>query len=287
MKTNIISFIAIMLISILAMGFTHKATEQNTILIQTVDSHISSTTLSESAKIISNRLKDFSSDKFNVTVLPEKNQIQIEGINEGSKPTIENLVTQKGRIEFYRTYKNSDLSRMLQGNNQLFSILDKMSVNDLNPWIGCTTLSKTKSVNEYLNSNGQPQHCRYVWSDSSDSTKVCLYALRLEHDNGSLLSGKDIDRVQSNQDNKTSKYWYVEFSFKKPVVKVWSDITKRNIGKSIAIVIDNHVICAPVIRQAIESGKCQITGNFTEKEVKLFAALGKYGELPASFRVIK
>jgi preprotein translocase subunit SecD len=165
-------------------------------------------------------------------------------------------------------------------------MLDKKGTKDSNPWIGCTSLSKINTVNEYLNSKGKPQHCRFVWSDFNDSTKVCLYALKLGRDKGSLLSGNDFDSAKSIQD-KPSKYWHVDFSFKKPVIKVWSAITKQNIGKSIAIVIDNRVICAPVIRSGIDNGKCQITGNFTESEVKLFAAIGNYGELPVSFTVIK
>ena len=64
-------------------------------------------------------------------------------------------------------------------------------------------------------------------------------------------------------------------------------ITKQNVNNSIAIVIDNQVICSPVIRAAIENGKCMITGNFTETEVKLFAAFGSHGELPVTFKVIK
>jgi len=68
---------------------------------------------------------------------------------------------------------------------------------------------------------------------------------------------------------------------------LWANITKQNIGYPIAIVLDNKLLCAPVVNQTIESGKSQIAGNFTESEVKLIAALGNNGELPVSFEVLK
>ena len=270
----------------MTMSFTNKATEKNSIVIQSVDNKISSTTLSESAKIISNRLKDFGIDKTEVTVVPADNQIKIVGINDSDMITVKNLITQKGRIEFYRAYNHSELLELLQGDNQLFSFFNERKVYGSDTRIGCISLSEKGKVNEYLNTTGHNKKCLYVWSNLSDSSEVCLYALRLEHSKGYLLAGNDLDSVKVNRD-KLSKYWYIDFTFKKPVVKVWSDITKQNIGNSIAIVVDDHVICAPVINSTIESGKCSITGNFTEHEVKLFAAYGNYGELPVSFYVVK
>ena len=286
MKTTLISFIAIIMISMIALSFTHKATEKNIILIQASDNQITSATLSESANIISARLKDFSTAKFEVTVIPDKKQIQVEGLIDRDIRSIENRLTRKGRIEFFIAYNQAGLLEILKGDRHLFSLLKTVDVKNSDSRVGCTSISKTGKINQFINSKVSVKNCRFVWSDFSDSTNVCLYALKTNLNKGALLTGADIESVTFNKE-KTFKNWYTEFSFKKPAVKVWSEITKQNVNNSIAIVIDNHVICSPVIRAAIENGKCMITGNFTETEVKLFAAFGSHGELPVTFKVIK
>jgi preprotein translocase subunit SecD len=270
----------------LAMSFTNKATKKNIIVIQPVGNTISSTTLSESARIISNRLKDFGIDKTEVTVIPENNQIKIIEVNDSDTIMAKKLITNQGRIEFCKPYNIEDLRNLLKNDNRLFNLFNEETVYDSDIKIGCIPLSKKEKINEYLNTTGNDKKCRYVWSNVSDSAEVCMYALKSEFDKESLLTGNDLDSVKVNR-NKSSKYWYIDFSFKKTAIKVWSDITKQNIGNSIAIVVDDHVICSPVINTIIESGKCSITGTFSEQEVKLFAAFGNYGELPVSFCVVK
>ena len=286
MKTTIISFIAIIIISMTALSFTHKANKKNNILIQASDNQITSTTLSESASIISARLKDFSTDKFEVTVIPDKNRIQVEGINDGDISYVENLITKKGRIEFFIAYNQDELSEILKGDRRLFLLLNTTEIKNSDFRVGCTSMSKTEKVNQFIKSKESVKNCRFVWSNFSDSANVCLYALKTEQNKGPLLTGIDIESVTFNKEKKFNS-WYTEFSFKKPAVKVWSDLTRVNINKSVAIGIDNHVICSPIIRSVIENGKCMITGNFTKTDVKLFAAFGSHGELPATFEVVK
>jgi preprotein translocase subunit SecD len=286
MKTIIISFIAIIMISMTGMSFTNKATNKKVILIQAVDNQLTSKALTESANIITARLKDFSTDKPVVTVIPDKHQIQVEGINETNIKSVENLITKKGRIEFFIAYNQVELLGLLKGDMHLFSLLNTTEVNDLYSRVGCTSISKIDKVNQFINSKVSVKNCRFVWSDFSDSTNVCLLALKTEVNKEFLLTDNDIESVTFNKVNAKNS-WYTEFSFKKPAAKVWSEITKQNINHSVAIVIDNHVICYPVIRSVIENGKCMITGNFTETDVKLFAAFGSHGELPATFDVVK
>jgi len=286
MKATRFSFIVIIMISMIAMSFTNKATNKNIILIQTVDNQLTSTALTESANIITSRLKDFSTDKSVVTVIPDKHQIQIEGINETDIKSVENLITQKGRIEFFIAYNQVELKGLLKGDMHLFSLINTMEVKNSYSSVGCTSISKMDKVNQFINSKESVKNCRFVWSDLNDSTNVCLLALKTQGNKESLLTGNDIESVTFNKVNAKNS-WYTEFSFKKPTAKIWSELTKQNINHSVAIVIDNHVICYPVIRSVIENGKCMITGNFTETDVKLFAAFGSHGELPATFEVVK
>jgi SecD/SecF fusion protein len=68
--------------------------------------------------------------------------------------------------------------------------------------------------------------------------------------------------------------------------KVWAEITKKNLGKSIAIVIDDQVFAAPYVRSSVDNGECMITGNLSQKEINYLIALVNE-QLPVSFNLIK
>jgi len=286
MKTRIFSIIAIMLISIMVMGFTNKVNTNYSILIQSTDKKVSNLALTQSAKIISARLKEFSSEKFELSVIPEKNQIQVLFTGNWNLKVAEKLLTQNGKIGLYKTYNRITLAELLKDDQHLFSLLNSNGTNTSDAKIGCCKVSETVKVNDYLNSLGLNKTCKFAWSQPSDSSTICLYALQMEKDKGSLLSGSDMGNMKSGLD-KDSKTYYIGFSFKKPAIALWADITKQNIGNPIAIVLDDTVLYAPILRSAIENGKCSITGDFTETELKLIATLGNNGELPVSFKVIE
>jgi len=67
----------------------------------------------------------------------------------------------------------------------------------------------------------------------------------------------------------------IGIKFKKEAVLSWAEATRRNMDKAIAIVLDDKVISAPVVRSVIEGGNCQISGNFTEEDARYIVALWK------------
>jgi preprotein translocase subunit SecD len=286
MKTIIYLLIAIFTFGIVAGGLTNRASAETRILIQSTDKNVSSVSLSQSAKIISARLKDFSSEKFELTIIPEKNQIQVVLADNQDLKTVGDLIVGRGVIAFYSTYNHERLSELLKEDSQLFSLLKSNGPDRSMATVGCTTVSEVEKVNNYLKTAASGKKCKFAWSPSSGDTDVCLYALRLEGEKGSLLTGSDIEIVKFNKEN-TSENYELSVEFKKSAVKLWADATRRNINNAIAIVLDNKVIYAPVLRDAIEGGKCSITGNFTKTEVQYLAALCNNGELPLSFKIVK
>jgi SecD/SecF fusion protein len=66
---------------------------------------------------------------------------------------------------------------------------------------------------------------------------------------------------------------------------LWKEMTARNVNEPIAIVVDNEVYSAPLVRAAIEHGKCQITGDFSTSEVNRLVSIFENGELPLSFNL--
>lgn len=80
---------------------------------------------------------------------------------------------------------------------------------------------------------------------------------------------------------------YVSISFDARGARLFERITGENVGKRLAIVLDNTVYSAPVIRDRISGGKAQITGHFTMEEAKDLAIVLRAGALPAPVRILE
>ena len=152
--------------------------------------------------------------------------------------------------------------------------------------IGCATVAETGKINDYLKTVQLNQKCKFAWSRPSGGGNVCLYALRLEGEKGALLTGADVGSAKSVED-KAAGFNELLIEFKKPAVQLWADATRRNLNNAIAIVLDDKVVYAPVLKSVIEGGKCTITGSFTKSEVHYLAALCNNGELPVTFKSLK
>ncbi len=271
---------------IFATGFSQKPQNTSRILVQSTDGRISEQTLNQSVAIISNRLKNFGSGTFEVSKGPGKNQIQIVLGETWDLKFAEKLVTQKGEIGFYETYYYKSVNEILKGNTTLFSLLHTKLPGDSTATIVCTTEAGKKVADQYLNSAKKGAGCKFVWNNLFENPDICLYALKTEKGSGVIMKGTDIESFQFGNDS----VWhlnYINFNCKQPAIRLWSDITKRNINKAIAIVMDNNVIYAPVVRCEIPGGKNTITGDFTPAQLKFIAAVGNSGELPVSLKVVK
>jgi preprotein translocase subunit SecD len=100
------------------------------------------------------------------------------------------------------------------------------------------------------------------------------------------VSGADLTDAQPGFDQRTSEPM-VSFKFNSNGARRFSQITQENVGKPFAIVLDNQVISAPVIREPILGGSGQITGSFTVQEANDLAILLRAGALPAPLTIIE
>ncbi|MDO9255893.1 MAG: hypothetical protein Q7U54_10305 [Bacteroidales bacterium] len=284
MKSILYSMIAMLFFGITAMGFVKKP-HTHTILIQSTDSKTSALTLSQSADIITKRLQTFSMEKFDIKIISGKNHIQVVLFGIQNLKVTENLITQKGALEFYEAYNYHGLIQLLKGDSTLLKYLDKGNHYESSPNIGCTSATEMKSVVQYLNSLQLGDKCKFAWSNFFDDPEVCLYALRMEEGSRIPLTGTDIQSFEAKHDADRQKD-NILFKFKTPAIQVWADVTKRNLDKAIAIVIDNNVLYAPVVHGEINGGNCEISGDFTHAQVQYIAAIVSGGELPASYIVV-
>src|SRR5579863_4722883 len=101
-----------------------------------------------------------------------------------------------------------------------------------------------------------------------------------------LVSGGDLIDAQPGFDQRSSEP-LVNFRFNSSGARKFAEATQQNVGRPFAIVLDNKVISAPVIREPILGGSGQISGNFTVQQANDLAILLRAGALPAPLTVIE
>jgi preprotein translocase subunit SecD len=101
-----------------------------------------------------------------------------------------------------------------------------------------------------------------------------------------MVSGADLTDAQPGFDQRTSEP-VVNFRFNTSGARKFAQVTQENVGKPFAIVLDNEVISAPVIREPILGGSGQISGGFTVEQANDLAILLRAGALPAPLTIIE
>ena len=101
-----------------------------------------------------------------------------------------------------------------------------------------------------------------------------------------LVEGADLTDAQASFDQRTSEP-IVNFKFNSTGARKFGRATQENVGRPFAIVLDNEIISAPVIREPILGGSGQISGSFTVESANNLAILLRAGALPAKLTVIE
>ena len=101
-----------------------------------------------------------------------------------------------------------------------------------------------------------------------------------------IISGRDIVDARPGFEPRMSEP-VVNFRFNASGARRFAQATSENVGRPFAIVLDNEVISAPVIREPILGGQGQISGNFTVQTANDLAILMRAGALPARLNVIE
>ena len=181
--------------------------------------------------------------------------------------------------------------------NPLFAILNP-SVNQAGqayrgPVIGTVHYTDTAKVNAMLNSQIAkavlPRDARFYWTVKAIDEANAYYqlvALKAQRDGRASLEGDVITDARADF-SQVSAYANVSMSMNAEGAKTWQRLTKDNIGKSVAIVLDGYVYSFPTVQSEIAGGNSQITGNFTVEEAKDLANTLKSGKMPAPARIIE
>ncbi len=185
-------------------------------------------------------------------------------------------------------------------NNPLFAVLHPITDQNGNLYggaaVGYSSYADTSKVNQYLAMQQIkdlfPRDVKFFWTVKSPEWDQSgqyyeLVAIKVTNRNGNArLTG---DAVTSARDefNEQSAQAMVSMTMNGEGAKEWAAITHDNIGKQVAIVLDNLVYSFPTVQSEIKGGNSQITGNFTVTEAKDLANILRSGKLPAPAKIVE
>jgi len=130
-----------------------------------------------------------------------------------------------------------------------------------------------------LSSNVPPPGVDFMTLEGRGGAKVAVRR-RVEVDGANLTDARAGQNSQSGQ-------WVVNFTFDSNGTKRFAEISRANVGRPFAIVLDDKVISAPVINEPITGGRGQISGSFTAASANELAVLLRAGALPAPLTVVE
>ena len=125
-----------------------------------------------------------------------------------------------------------------------------------------------------------PPESEIVYGSKAENRQPYLLEKRV------IVSGEELTDAQPGFDQRTSEP-IVSFKFNTSGARKFAQVTQENVGRPFAIVLDDEVISAPVIREPILGGSGQISGNFTVESANNLAILLRAGALPAKLTVIE
>ncbi len=228
-------------------------------------------------------------------VSPAKEEAQVEVADTAD--ATESLIEALAEDTTAAAADNAAMLEKYKKEHPLFAIMNP-SVNQAGqayrgPVVGTVHYTDTARVNAMLASTTAkqvlPRDLRFFWTVKSIDEAGAYYqlvALKAQRDGRASLEGDVITDARADF-GQLSAFANVSMSMNAEGAKAWQRITKDNIGKSVAIVLDGYVYSFPTVQNEIAGGNSQITGNFTVEEAKDLANTLKSGKMPAPARIIQ
>ena len=193
--------------------------------------------------------------------------------------------TQKSNAQMEAAKKQHPLLSMLQttGQNSL-ALVGYASVRD--------TAAISKLIYGQTAKQILPTDLKLLWSATpEDGIKAKniygLYAIKVSSSNGQAPLQGDVVVDAKDEFNHVTGQPEVNMTMNTEGARRWAALTKANVGKAIAIVLDNAVYSAPRVNGEIDGGSSAISGNFTVEMTKDLANTLKSGRMPAPARIVQ
>ncbi|MBG9377225.1 protein translocase subunit SecDF [Panacibacter sp. DH6] len=199
------------------------------------------------------------------------------------------------------TGKATDSAKIRALENPIFSLFagiaqgqqDEKGAVRFPPYVGYVLKRDTAQLGEYLRSavvTGKlPANLVFMYGNVESETgvvqdRLALYAIKTLDNGQAKLEGNNISTSKQDFDDKGKPS--ISMNMDGVGTRIWAKMTADNVGKPIAIVLDNFVYSAPNVINAIPNGNSQISGRFTVQEAKDLADILQSGKLPAPAKIV-
>jgi SecD/SecF fusion protein len=216
----------------------------------------------------------------------DKMNVFLRNNNASSTDTTLSKDTSSNAVKAKQFYDSLPLFRYLQPNASDKGELGK------GPIIGYTTIKDSSRLNSYFNAvkaaGVVPADMAFMYDAKTlknSPSVIQIYAIKTGRDGKALLTGEKV--IDAYKDLNQTGAIEVGMTMNPEGAKEWARITAANIGKCIAIVLDNVVYTAPVINNEITGGRSSISGSFDQNEAADLANILKAGKLPAPARIVE
>ena len=191
----------------------------------------------------------------------------------------------------------AQVREQMKQQNPLFAVFQPVQGQGL-AVVGYANARDTADVNKIIYSELAaqvlPAECKLRWGakaedfggETTHGDIFALYALKITEPNGRAPLEGDVI-TSSKDDFDQMGHPSVSMQMNSDGARRWSQITKQNIGRGVAIVLDDAVYSAPRILTQIDGGNSQITGNFTIEDTKDLANTLNSGKMPAPTRIVQ
>ncbi len=267
--------------------------------------------------IFRTRIDQFGVVAPNIQKLQDKNgQILLElpGVKEPERVT--DLLKSSANLEFFEVYNYNEIANDLNNFANAWAQQDTINHTNLiallggpqrsgSPVIGIVTPQNRALVDSILNSplakQKLPSDFSAVWevkpvdypvldaqgnvlkkANGEDRTTPYWQLIALKGD--AALEGDAVTSANSEYDNMRGNV--VNMRMNDAGAQAWATLTRNNIGRPIAIVLDNNVYSYPNVNNEITGGSSEITGNFTPEEANDLANVLKSGKMSAKVDVV-
>ena len=280
-----------------------------------------------SNKVVRSRIDRFGVAQPNIQILRGKGQIgqimvEMPGIKEPER--VRKLLQGSANLEFWETYTLGEtmssltaLDKRLAGadakdsaaadstkakaakaksaaeQHPLFSKLIMMQgMQPTNCVVGYAIAKDTAAINAMVNSEAAksilPDDLKLAWGVKNASGMKAnvfeLYALRANNGQPSMQGDVIADAKDEFDQNHRP---IVSMTMTTSGARDWATLTKKNLKKCVAIVLDGYVYSAPVVQNEITGGNSQISGNFTTDDTRDLANVLKSGKMPAPTKIVQ
>jgi len=194
----------------------------------------------------------------------------VNGITAPHKDKIMVTVDQAVSFGFFETYTWTEVLSGLDPADRFFQLIETKGEDKSGCRLGRVKMAHSSELWAHIHGDAfqkqLPEDIRFAWGAGKEQDERILYALKQPAGPFKGPMPSHIKEAKSKKSEYNASYELL-ISFTEEGTKLWADLTGENVGRSIAIVFNDLVYTAPMVREAIKDGECAISGNLEESDV--------------------